>query len=155
MILDVGCGYDPKGDVNIDIGDSGHQDGRNKVIKYSPIRNFLFSDASLLPFKDNSFDVSCISFALHDMPLSIRKKVLDEMVRVTKPKGIITVIDYALPKNKIGRYLVYHLIKIYESKYYPDFVKSDLNSLLAESRIEMEIELPIMFGAGRILKGAK
>jgi demethylmenaquinone methyltransferase/2-methoxy-6-polyprenyl-1,4-benzoquinol methylase len=46
---------------------------------------FEVADATNLPFGDNSFDVSSIAFALHDMPLSIRKRVLKEMVRVTKP----------------------------------------------------------------------
>ena len=124
----------------------------NKKNKYENVK-FEVADASKLPFKENHFDVSCISFALHDMPLSIRKKVLKEMVRVTKSKGSIVVVDYALPKNKIGRWLVYHFVKLYESKYYPEFVKSDLQALLSKSRIKMEEELPVMLGAGRILKG--
>jgi hypothetical protein len=31
--------------------------------------------------EENSFDVSCISFALHDMLLNVREKVLQEMVQ--------------------------------------------------------------------------
>ena len=58
------------------------------------------ADASSLPYKTGSFDVSCISFALHDMILTVREKALREMVRVTKPKGTIVIVDYALPKNK-------------------------------------------------------
>src|SRR4030095_201407 len=44
---------------------------------------FEVGDATHLRFEDNTFDISCISFALHDMPLTIREKVLREMVRVT------------------------------------------------------------------------
>ena len=62
---------------------------------------FEVADATNLPFYDNSFDVSSISFALHEMPLSIREDLLKEMVRVTKPQGMIVVADYNLPKNKI------------------------------------------------------
>lgn len=120
--------------------------------KYENVK-FEVADAAKLPFKDNHFDVTCISFALHDMPLSIRKKVLDEIVRVTKSKGIIIIVDYASPKNKIGRWLVYHFVKLYESRYYPKFIKSDLHALLKESGIKIKEELPVLFGAGRILKG--
>lgn len=59
----------------------------NVAKKKNKSRNAKFevADATNLPFEDNRFDVSSVSFALHDMPLSVREKVLKEMVRVTKP----------------------------------------------------------------------
>jgi ubiquinone/menaquinone biosynthesis C-methylase UbiE len=74
------------------------------------------------------------------------------MVRVTKPKGTIVIVDYALPKNKISRFLIYNIVKLYEP-YYSEFIKSDLEALLKKSGIEIKEELPVMLGAGRILKG--
>lgn len=96
-----------------------------------------------------------MSFALHDMPLSIRERVLKEMVRVTKPGGTIIIVDYALPMGKISRFLIYHFIKLYESKYYPEFMKSELQVLLEKSGIKIKEEIPVFLGAGRILKGVK
>ena len=125
-----------------------------KTNKYANVE-FKNADATNNPFDDNYFDVTCISLALHDMPISIRKKVLSEMVRVTKTTGIIVVIDYALPNNKIKKHLIYRFIKFYESKYYPDFIKYDLHALLQESGIQIEKELYVMFGAGIIIKGKK
>ncbi len=116
---------------------------------------FEAADATGLRFKSNTFDVSCVSFALHDMPLGIRKKVLREMVRVTKPKGTIMIVDYALPRNAIWGFLVYHFVSLYERLYYPEFIKSDLLALLRKSGIRVEMEIPVIFGAGRILKGTK
>ncbi|MFW6129973.1 MAG: class I SAM-dependent methyltransferase [Atribacterota bacterium] len=126
----------------------------NRGNKYENI-TFEVADAANMPFKNNQFDVSCISFALHDMPLSIGKKVLDEMVRVTKTQGNITVVDYALPKNKIIRYLVYHFLKSKEGKNYVVFVKSDLHALFTEMGIKLEKEISVLFGAVRMLKGTK
>jgi ubiquinone/menaquinone biosynthesis C-methylase UbiE len=125
-----------------------------KKNKYANVE-FKIADATTIPFDNNYFDVTCISFALHDMPILIRKKVLIEMVRVTKTTGIIAIIDYALPNNKILKHLIYHFIEFYESKYYPDFIKSDLNILQKESGIKIEKELSIMFGVGIIIKGKK
>ena len=125
-----------------------------KKNKYENVK-FALADATNLPFKDSSFDVSCVSFALHDMPLTIREKVLKEMVRVTKPEGMIIIVDYALPENRIGRFLVYHFVKIYEKEYYSKFIKSDLKALLRKSGIEIKEELPVLLGAGRILKGMR
>lgn len=114
---------------------------------------FEVADATNLPFGDNSFDVSSISFALHEMPLSIREKVLKEMVRVTKPKGIIVIVDYDLPKSKIGRFVIYHLIALYEPEYYKTFIKSDLESLFNKNGIKEIEKRTVLHGAGRILKG--
>ncbi len=63
---------------------------------------FKQADATNLPFEDGSFEVTCISFVLHDMPLSIGAKVLKEMVSVTDPKGTVVIVDYGLPKVRLA-----------------------------------------------------
>lgn len=123
-----------------------------KKSKYENVR-FIVADAAHLPFKDSSFDVSSASFALHDMLLPIREKALKEMVRVTRREGMIVVVDYALPENRVSRFLIYHFIKLYEGKYYIEFIKSEFEALLVESGIEITEKLPVLFGAGRVLKG--
>jgi demethylmenaquinone methyltransferase/2-methoxy-6-polyprenyl-1,4-benzoquinol methylase len=116
---------------------------------------FEIGDATHLRFEDNSFDVACISFALHDMPLTIREKVLKEMVRVTKPCGSIVIVDYSLPRNGLGRFLIYRLITLYEGEYYNKFIGSDLEGLTQSLGIEIVEECSILVGAGRILRGKK
>ena len=73
--------------VGIDISEAMLKVARKKN-KYLNLK-LEVADATKLSIEDNSIDVSCVSFALHDMLLSIREKALQEMVRVTKPKGII------------------------------------------------------------------
>jgi demethylmenaquinone methyltransferase/2-methoxy-6-polyprenyl-1,4-benzoquinol methylase len=126
----------------------------NKKNKYENVK-FKAADALNIPFEDRYFDVSSVSFALHEMPLSIREKVLREIVRVTKPKGTIVIVDYALPKNKIGRFLIYHFVKSYEGNYYSEFIKSDIRALLRKSEIKIEKEHSVLLGAGGILKGIR
>jgi demethylmenaquinone methyltransferase/2-methoxy-6-polyprenyl-1,4-benzoquinol methylase len=127
----------------------------NVAKKKNKFRNAKFevADATNLPFEDNSFDISSVSFALHDMPLSIREKVLKEMARVTRPEGIIVIVDYDLPENKIGRFLIYHFVALFEAEYYKNFIKSNLEALLGENRIEIIEKDTVLHGAGRILKG--
>lgn len=116
---------------------------------------FEAADATQLRFEDNSFDVTCISFALHDMPLTIREKVLQEMARVTKPEGVIVIVDYDLPLNKFGKVLIYHLVSLYEGEYYQQFIASDLEALFRKVGIEIKRKLSVLLGAGVILIGRK
>ena len=161
-ILDVGTGtgkqayaFAEKGHevVGIDLSEA-MLNVAGKKNKYENVK-FTVADAANLPFENNSFDVSCASFALHDMLSIIREEALKEMVRVTKPKGMIVIVDYALPENKVCRFAIYHFVKCYEGKYYLEFIKTDLEVLLEKSGVEIQEEIPILLGAGRILKGTK
>jgi len=139
--------------TGIDLSEEMLQIARRKN-KYPSVK-FEVGDATSLPYESNYFDVTSISFALHDMPASFRGKVLSEMARVTKPEGSIVVIDYALPRGKIWRYLVYHGIKLYESKYYPDFAHTDLPALLKDSGIRIEEVRPAWLNTVKIYQGKK
>ncbi len=115
---------------------------------------FEIADAAKLPFKDQSFDGSCVSFALHDMIPSIRERAVKEMARVTKTRGTIIIVDYGLPKNKVRRFFIYNFVRLYEV-YYSEFIRFDLGLLLRKSGIEIKEKWTVLFGAGRILKGTK
>ena len=144
------CGYDVVGvDLTESMLDIARKHNKAGLVK------FEVADATHLRFESNSFDVSCISFALHDMPLPIREKVLQEMVRVAKPDGAIVIVDYDLPHNRLGRALIYRLVTLYEGEYYKQFIDSDLEMLLQKTGIGIKRKLSILLGAGRILIGRK
>ena len=138
--LDV-TGVDISGDMlRIAIRDNRYPDAR-----------FFRADATALPFRDGLFDAGCISFALHDMPLDARRKALAELLRVTKSDGTLIVVDYALPEGRARRWLIYRLIRAYESRYYPEFVGSDLRGLLSGAGVEIKRSQRVLMGAGVIV----
>ena len=98
-------------------------------------------------------DVSCVSLALHEMPLTVREKVLQEMVRVTKPKGMVVTIDFDLPGNKVGRFLIYNFLRLFEGEHYVKYVKSDLKKSIEKAGIVITGEIPVLLGGARIIKG--
>jgi len=71
---------------------------KQAIVKTRPWSNrimFLWQDASLLPFPENTFDaVTCLE-ALEFMPAP--RQVLEEMVRVLRPGGVF------LATNRIGK----------------------------------------------------
>jgi demethylmenaquinone methyltransferase/2-methoxy-6-polyprenyl-1,4-benzoquinol methylase len=120
-----------------------------------PNASFEIGDATKLRFEKASFDVTTVSFALHDMPLSIRARVVAEMVRVTVPEGRFVIVDYDLPKNPLWSWVVFHFIILYEGEYYREFIRSDLEALLRKSGITITARQTVLFGAARILIGVK
>ena len=59
--------------------------------------SFRLADATELPFPDNQFDYSSITFGLHDKDKPIRDRVICEMKRVVKHNGKFLFIDFAVP----------------------------------------------------------
>ena len=116
---------------------------------------FEIADARALPFGDAGFDVCCVSFGLHEMPLSVRLDALREMARVTKPTGKVVIVDYALPDDPWLAWLVFHLVKLYERDNYAEFVRSDLRAMLADVGLVPRTETTLAFGAMRWWSPAK
>jgi ubiquinone/menaquinone biosynthesis C-methylase UbiE len=88
-ILDVGCGNDPKGNVNIDLfpKQTIHRKG-NLII--SKIPNFIQAECSHLPFKNDTFNlVFCCHLLEHD-GVDIPKTCM-ELLRVAQDQVVIRV----------------------------------------------------------------
>ena len=118
-----------------------------------PNARFELADATRLPFGDGRFDLTCISFALHDMPLPVRERALAEMVRVCRPAGTVIIVDYAMPEGSILRGFSFRFIRAYESRYYPGFVGTDLRALVREAGISIDTERQLLLGNAIVLLG--
>ncbi|MCU1560186.1 MAG: bifunctional demethylmenaquinone methyltransferase/2-methoxy-6-polyprenyl,4-benzoquinol methylase [Mycetocola sp.] len=69
--------------------------------KYGRVRNMQFveADATNLPFSDNEFDATTISFGLRNVVEP--KKAIAEMFRVTKPGGHLVICEFSTPPNPV------------------------------------------------------
>jgi len=61
--------------------------------KRHPQLEFVFADATALPFKDASVDAVTISFGLRNVVDP--KKALSEMLRVLKPNGVVVICEFS------------------------------------------------------------
>jgi ubiquinone/menaquinone biosynthesis C-methylase UbiE len=134
--------------VGVDLSDAMLRVARKKN-RTSNLR-FQRADSTELPFDDSTFDIACISFALHEMPASIRTRTIAEMARVTRAGGIVIIIDHGRPGGPFGP-LLFRILKLFERKYYPEFVNSDLRPLLEAAALRVTIECQLLQGAARVL----
>lgn len=100
--------------------------------------NFHLMDAARLRFPDDQFDSTVVSAALHDMPKRIKRSVLEEMIRVTKPEGNIVILEPRTFKNRwIGFILGTVGELLDESLNIREFVMDDLNTILQELDLDI------------------
>lgn len=112
---------------------------------------FVQGDAAALPFGDDSFDVVCISFALHEMPRSIRQRTLGEMTRVVRRGGRVLIVDWGLPSRRTMRWMVFHLVRLFEGKTYADFIRSDLQAFVAAAGLQVERHEKHLHGVAQVV----
>lgn len=56
-------------------------------------------DSAALAFADGSFDRALLFFLLHEQPQAVRERTLAEALRVVRPGGTLTIVDYAPPSR--------------------------------------------------------
>ncbi|NHZ85385.1 MAG: methyltransferase domain-containing protein [Planctomycetia bacterium] len=129
-----------------------------KVAKSGKIKaNCSEQDAENINFNDESFDMTMTTFALHEKSNSSAKKILNEMIRLTKKNGHLIIVDFSINKNTLS--FARKGISFIESragddhfKYYSDYVSSNgLDTLLKGSPLK-EIEKYYFAFNGVVLK---
>ncbi len=99
-VLDLAAGTgtssEPYADAGIGVVACDFSQGMLKVGKRRrPDIDFVAGDATNLPFADNSFDASTISYGLRNV--TDPKQALAEMLRVTKPGGTLVIAEFSHP----------------------------------------------------------
>ncbi len=99
-VLDLAAGTgtssEPFADAGVNVVACDFSVGMLKVGKRRrPDIDFIAGDATNLPFAENSFDASTISFGLRNV--MDPEKALREMLRVTKPGGKLVLAEFSHP----------------------------------------------------------
>ena len=100
--------------VGLDPSEGMLEVGRRKVAraKLEGRVRLVSGDAQLLPFPDDSFDACCIAFGIRNVP--DRTAALSEMRRVTRPGGVVAVLELGEPGGGLFGWLarvhVHHVV---------------------------------------------
>jgi demethylmenaquinone methyltransferase/2-methoxy-6-polyprenyl-1,4-benzoquinol methylase len=76
--------------------------------KARPYLKFVKGDALKIPFADNEFDVTTISFGLRNT--NDFEKALREALRVTKPGGRMVIIEFSTPTFPLFRKMYFNYL---------------------------------------------
>jgi len=87
MILDIGCGDNPKGDVNVDLYRYTNQTGDQKWTKYVKTKCDIIASGEYLPIRDNVFE-NVVSHHVIEHTFN-PKRFLLEAIRVSKSRILI------------------------------------------------------------------
>jgi ubiquinone/menaquinone biosynthesis C-methylase UbiE len=66
-----------------------------------PAAEFIEGWAEDMPLDDNQFDVVHTSVAMHEMEPDQRRHIFAEALRVLKPDGVFTMVDFHQPQNPV------------------------------------------------------
>lgn len=118
--------------VGIDLSKDMISVAREKVLK-KKLQNVELQSmsADALHFKENTFDIAMVSFALHEMEPALLRRVLREASRVVKMNGKLILIDFALQNNACNR-LFMKLWTQLEPEWFQTFLSIDWRTYTAD-----------------------
>ena len=114
VALSVAKKYQQSRIVGLDPSGGMLEVGRQKVeaANLSDRVELLQGDAQAMPFEDDCFAASCIAFGIRNVP--DRRLGLAEMVRCTRPGGVIAVLELGEPRQGLlapfARFHVHHVV---------------------------------------------
>ena len=114
----------------------------------------LHADGTKLPLEDNTFDLSTITLALHEVDPEISRQIVLEMLRVTKSDGFLVIVDYTKSNKKsiyrkMGNSSIHYIEKLVGGSHYRNYKKfmesGGLTAFLKPFNLEI-IEEKLIFG---------
>ncbi len=109
-VLDVGCGVGlVDAELVSGVGELHGIDTSRKSLaeakQATPSAHFTHFDGARIPHADAAFDLVFAICVVHHVSLRDRQAFVGEMARVTRPGGIVTIVEHN-PLNPLTRYIV-------------------------------------------------
>jgi len=144
MILDVGCGHIPRGDVNCDLMIPDADEKWDLNPHWIP--NFVRADVRFLPFKSRCFDVVFCSHVLEHLEdpgegLDELKRVSGNIVAVIVPFSLKRILDPFYHRRNYGSWLRWEKTH-HKHHFWMDPFKTGSFKLLFRSFFGIPIPVP-------------
>ena len=108
--------------------------------------SFHHLDSSCLSFPNGSHDETVVFFLLHEQPEDVRRKTIEEAIRVTRPGGKIIFVDYHGPKRSNPMRYVMKPILSWLEPFAMDLWREELSAFMPESIKPEQLSSEFYFG---------
>jgi len=108
--------------------------------------SFHHQDSSCLSFPNDSYDETVIFFLLHEQPEEVRRKTIEEAIRVTRPGGKIIFVDYHGPKRSNPMRYVMKPILSWLEPFAMDLWREELPAFMPKSIKPEQLSSEFYFG---------
>jgi len=108
--------------------------------------SFHHQDSSCLSFPNDSYDETVIFFLLHEQPEEVRRKTIEEAIRVTRPGGKIIFVDYHGPKRSNPMRYVMKPILSWLEPFAMDLWREELPAFMPKSIKPEQLTSEFYFG---------
>jgi len=108
--------------------------------------SFHHQDSSCMSFPNASFDETVVFFLLHEQPEEVRRKTVQEAIRVTRPGGKIIFVDYHGPKRSNPMRYVMKPILSWLEPFAMDLWREELPAFMPESVKPEQLSSEFYFG---------
>lgn len=159
-VLDLCCGSGPVTQVLVQY--SQHVTGLDaspKAIARAqvnvPQATFIEGFAEAMPFAEASFDVVHTSMALHEMEPDQRLQILQEVFRVLKPGGVLTLIDFHVPTNPLFWPGLAMFLWLFETHTSWELIRSGLEESIKKVNLQLDQTVYAVGGSLQILRAHK
>jgi ubiquinone/menaquinone biosynthesis C-methylase UbiE len=129
----------------VDVAPIQLENAKKKLATHQNI-GFHHQDSAALTFPAASFDQSVVFFLLHEQPEEVRRKTVEEAIRVTRPGGKVIFVDYHGPrKSNPMRYVMKPILSWLEP-FAMDLWRDELPEYMPEGIEPEQIESEFFFG---------
>ena len=104
-----------------------------------PSVTFSTGNAEAIDAPDNSYDATTCVFSFHEWPRRVRRQVMSELFRVTRPGGVVVIEDSAqrseseeiLPTLK-------QFTESFHEPYFMDYVEDPLEDIMTQAGFQLD-----------------
>ncbi|MEM6520274.1 MAG: class I SAM-dependent methyltransferase, partial [Cyanobacteria bacterium P01_C01_bin.70] len=117
----------------------------NQLLSEAPgtLPQLVQGKAEEMPYRDGYFDALICVFLFHELPGSVRQKILNEAYRVTKPGGTFIICDsIQMIDTPELEPMMLNFPVLFHEPFYRDYTYDNLSDRLSQAGfVDVEIEI--------------